>query len=87
MDALKEADDKINADKKAAAELYLRATQQRIPADHILAAISAPGVAYTIAPQSVFAVASFMQKVGTVKHPVQSWKDLFFAEAHELPGS
>jgi NitT/TauT family transport system substrate-binding protein len=87
MDALKEADERINADKRAAAELYVRVTKDTSGVEQILEAISAPGVDYTIAPQSVYAMASFMNKVGTVKHPVASWKDLFFSEAHTLPGS
>jgi NitT/TauT family transport system substrate-binding protein len=87
MDGLKEADERITADKRAAAELYIRVTKETTGVEQILEAISAPGVDYTIAPQSVYAMASFMNKVGTVKHPVASWKDLFFSEAHALPGS
>jgi NitT/TauT family transport system substrate-binding protein len=87
MDGLKEADEKIAADKHAAAELYIRVTKETTPVEQIFEAMSAPGVDYTIAPQSVYAMASFMNKVGTVKHPVTSWKDLFFSEAYSLPGS
>jgi NitT/TauT family transport system substrate-binding protein len=87
MDALKEADAQLTADKRAAAELYIRLTKETTGVEQILEAISAPGVEYTIAPQSVYTMAAFMNKVGTVKHPVASWQDLFFSEAHALPGS
>jgi NitT/TauT family transport system substrate-binding protein len=29
----------------------------------------------------------FMHKVGRLKHKPSSWKDMFFAEAHDLKGS
>ncbi len=87
MDGLGDADARINADRRAAAAFYVAATHQTLSVDQILAAMSSPGVEYTIAPQSVFTLASFMHEVGTVKHDVKSWKDLFFEEAHGLPGS
>jgi NitT/TauT family transport system substrate-binding protein len=30
---------------------------------------------------------SFMHKVGLIKTPPSSWKDLFFPEVHQLQGS
>jgi hypothetical protein len=30
---------------------------------------------------------AFMHKVGRLKHLLTSWKDMFFAEAHDLKGS
>ena len=29
----------------------------------------------------------FLYRIGSVKNKADSWKDLFFPEAHELPGS
>jgi NitT/TauT family transport system substrate-binding protein len=87
MAALDEAIGAINADKRAAAELYLRVTREKTPVEQILAAIAAPGVEYGLAPHNVFAVASFMNRVGTIKQKPASWQDLFFSEAHALPGS
>jgi hypothetical protein len=34
----------------------------------------------------MFKLATFMVNVGTIKTRPKSWKDLFFTEAHELPG-
>jgi NitT/TauT family transport system substrate-binding protein len=87
MAALQEAADRINGDKRAAAELYVRVTRDKTPVEEVLQSISAPGVEYGPAPHNVFEIASFMNRVGTVKQKPSSWKDLFFAEAHELPGS
>jgi NitT/TauT family transport system substrate-binding protein len=32
-------------------------------------------------------LAEFMHRVGRLKRKPESWKDLFFAEANDLPGS
>jgi NitT/TauT family transport system substrate-binding protein len=87
MDSVQQAVDEINVDKRAAAALYVRVTHQSLSVDEIVEAMSAPGAIYTLAPQSVFAVASFMAQVGTIKHKVGSWKELFFSAAHDLPGN
>jgi NitT/TauT family transport system substrate-binding protein len=87
VDALQEAIDTINKDKRAAAKVYLeQAKDTKDSVDDIYAMISAPGYAYTLAPQKVYKTAEFMNKIGTVKSKPGSWKDLFFPEVHNLPG-
>jgi NitT/TauT family transport system substrate-binding protein len=49
--------------------------------------INDPQVRYTIAPEAVKPYADFMYQVGTIKNKPASWKDLFFPEIHNLPGS
>jgi NitT/TauT family transport system substrate-binding protein len=39
-----------------------------------------------MAPQNVETYARFMHSVNLIKNEPQSWKDLFFPEAHALPG-
>jgi NitT/TauT family transport system substrate-binding protein len=86
-DALKEAIDTINKDKRAAAKTYLeQAKDTRDTADDIYAIISASDYAYTLTPQKVGKTADFMYKIGTIKTKPSSWKDLFFPEVHALPG-
>ena len=38
-------------------------------------------------PLSTMKYASFMASVGSLKAAPASWKDLFFPEVHDLPGS
>lgn len=87
FDALKEAIDTINMDKHAAAKVYLaQAKDTKDTAEDIYAMISAADYAYTLTPQKVGKTADFMYKIGTIKTKPASWRDLFFPEAHSLPG-
>ena len=87
FDALKEAIDTINKDKRAAAKIYLeQAKDAKDSVDDIYAMISAPDYAYTLTPQKVYKTAEFMNKIGTLKSKPASWKDLFFPEVHGLQG-
>jgi NitT/TauT family transport system substrate-binding protein len=85
--AMSEAVGSIKADPRGAAEKYLAATGEKSSVDDILSQIQAPGVTYTLAPENSFAYASFMHRIGSIKREAESWKDLFFPEAHDLPGS
>jgi NitT/TauT family transport system substrate-binding protein len=44
-------------------------------------------VRWTMAPESTLKYAEFMHAVGSIKAEPTSWKDLFFSDVHELPGS
>jgi NitT/TauT family transport system substrate-binding protein len=87
LDALKEATDAINADKKRAAEVYVKEGGGKQQADAILKIMSDPGIKYTLAPEAVLPFAQFMHKIGTLKTEPKSWKDLFFPDIHDMPGS
>ncbi|HYC37093.1 MAG TPA: ABC transporter substrate-binding protein [Usitatibacter sp.] len=87
LDAMKEATDAINADKKRAAEMYVAEGGGKESADKILKLMSDPQIKYTMAPENVLPYAQFMHKIGTLKTEPKSWKDLFFPDIHHLPGS
>jgi NitT/TauT family transport system substrate-binding protein len=87
FDALKEAIEIINKDKRAASKVYLeQAKDTKNSVDDILAMISAPDYAFTLTPQKVYKTAEFMSKIGSIKSKPASWKDLFFPEVHGLQG-
>lgn len=87
LDALKEAIDTINKDKRAAAKVYLeQAKDTKNSVDDILTMINAPDYAFTLTPQKVYKTAEFMNKIGAIKTRPASWKDLFFPEVHGLQG-
>lgn len=87
VDALREATDLINANKRKAAEQYVAEGGGKENVDKILAIMNDPQVHYTLAPERLLPYAQFMHQVGTLKNRPASWKDLFFPEIHDLPGS
>jgi len=87
FDALKEATDAINADKKRAAEVYVKEGGGKEDAAKLLKIMEDPQVYYKLAPDRLLPYAQFMHQVGTIKTRPQSWKDMFFPEVHDLPGS
>jgi NitT/TauT family transport system substrate-binding protein len=86
--AFDEGNRMIKADPARAAETYIAVSNEKTtPADELAKMIADPDVEYTTTPVNVMAFVEFMQKVGRIKKKPASWKDLFFAEAHELQGS
>ena len=87
VDAMKEATVAINADKKRAAEVYVKEGGGKQAAEAILKIMDDPQIKYTMAPENVLPYAQFMFRIGTLKNEPKSWKDLFFPDIHDLPGS
>ncbi|OIQ91597.1 putative aliphatic sulfonates-binding protein precursor [mine drainage metagenome] len=86
--ALEQAISEINHDKKWAAEQYLKSTHDtKDKVGFILNMLQNPQMDYTTTPQHVMKYVRFMHKVGTIKAVPQSWKDLFFPNVDNLPGS
>jgi NitT/TauT family transport system substrate-binding protein len=86
-DALKEAIEIINKDKRAAAQLYLEvAADKKNSVDDILKIISDKDYIYTLRPQKVLATAQFMAKIGSIKQSPKSVEELFFTEIKGLNG-
>ena len=77
-----------NADKPRAARLYIEMTRDKNLDEAELSALMATkDLEFTKVPSNVGKMVDFMQRVGLVKAKPASWKDLFFPEAHSLPGS
>ena len=86
-EALKETIATINKDKRAAAQAYLDlANDRKSTVDEILKIIEDKDYAYTLKPQKVFATATFMAKIGSIKQAPRSVEDLFFPEIAGLNG-
>ncbi len=79
--ALKEATDFINADKKRAAEVYLKITKERTALDEILEVLADPTIQYTTKVMGIDTFVTFMARTGTLKNPPSDWKEMFFPEA------
>lgn len=87
FDALDEAVNIINGDKKAAAETYRRMTGTKETVAELQAMLEDPLAEMTLTPNGTAAVATFMKQVGRVPEAPASWKDLFFPEVHGRSGS
>jgi NitT/TauT family transport system substrate-binding protein len=87
VDALDEATRMINADKRAAARLYVTAANSREPVDDVYRMVSDPEVEFTLTPRQIGNYAQFMYDDGLIRNRPASWKDLFFDNVHALPGS
>ena len=85
--ALKEATEIVDKDRAKAAGYWIQDVNSKLPLDKVTAVISGPQVRWTMAPENAMKFATFMHSVGSLKEAPKSWKDLFFPEVHDLPGS
>jgi NitT/TauT family transport system substrate-binding protein len=85
--ALGEASEFIAANKRKAAEYWVGDSKSPITADELVALLDDPRFRYTTLPSRTTVFADFMYKVGSIKTKPETWKDLFFPEIHDLPGS
>jgi NitT/TauT family transport system substrate-binding protein len=79
--ALKEATDFINADKRRAADIYLKVSGDKTPLDDMMEILADPAIQYTTKVMGINAFVTFMAKVGTLKNPPGDWREMFFPEA------
>jgi NitT/TauT family transport system substrate-binding protein len=87
FEALSEAIEIVNKDKRAAAKLYLEvAHDTKSSLDEVVASISDKDYLFTLRPQKVFATAQFMAKIGSIKQAPGSVDDLFFPGVSHLKG-
>jgi NitT/TauT family transport system substrate-binding protein len=89
LKALAEANRRIIADKKSAAEILLASTggEKGFSAAEIVEVLNDSHVKFTTTPENVMKYAAFMHDIGSIKNRPSSWKDLFFPEIHGAPGS
>jgi NitT/TauT family transport system substrate-binding protein len=85
--AFNEANAFIKAHPREAAQIYLTAAKDKNPVDALEKMVADPDVEYTTTPVNVMKFVEFMHKVGRIKKKPDSWKDMFFPEAHGLNGS
>ena len=86
--ALSEAEDFINKKQSEAAEIYMKAAnEKRSTQAEMTKFIADPDNIWTTMPQQTMTFANFMHKVGTMKRLPASWKDMYMPECHELAGT
>jgi NitT/TauT family transport system substrate-binding protein len=85
--ALTEAVDMIKKDKRKAAETYVAMAKDKTPVDELVAMMSQPGFDFGTTPQNVTKMGQFMNRIGSIAVSPKDWKELFFPDIHNLPGS
>jgi NitT/TauT family transport system substrate-binding protein len=78
--SMKEATDVINADKAAAAEIYLKVTGEKTPIAEIKEVLAEPDIVYTTKPLGIQPFMDFMAKIGTLRGGTANWTEMFFPE-------
>jgi NitT/TauT family transport system substrate-binding protein len=79
---LKDATDFINRDKSAAADTYLRLSNDKSPKEEVLALMNDKDVKFTTEVFNLGVFTDFMAKVGSLKNPPKDWRtEMVFPEA------
>jgi NitT/TauT family transport system substrate-binding protein len=82
-----EASELVANDPKAAAEIYLAVTKEKISLDELVAVIKQPGAIFSSTPQRSMLWAEYMYRIGPIKTKPASWKDYTFPNIHDRNGS
>jgi sulfonate transport system substrate-binding protein len=78
----------INADKRAAAEVYLQSDEGKgWKMDDLMEVLNDPDIRFTTSPESLMTYANFMADVGSIKNRPKAWQDMFFPDIHTVPGN
>lgn len=86
--ALKEATDFINSHKKDAARIYLEMSGDKsLTVDNLTELISNPQIKFTQTPEGMVKFADVKYQFGVIKHKPASWKEMFFPNVYNRPGS
>lgn len=81
LDGLSEATDFVNANKQAAAEIYLKISKEKTPVEEIFTLLNDPELVFTNKVSAIEPVILFMARTGNFKNKPTSGKDLLFPEA------
>ena len=85
--AVDEASEMVAKDPKAAAEIYVNATKEKITVDELVAIIKQPGAVFSATPLRSMLWAEYMHRIGMIKQKPASWKDFTFPFIYDRPGS
>ncbi|HVJ29287.1 MAG TPA: ABC transporter substrate-binding protein [Gammaproteobacteria bacterium] len=86
--ALEEASEIIRSDPRAAAEILFAAESAAgFSVEELVEVLSDPDIRFTTTPEHIEKYADFMLEIGSIENRPSSWRDLFFPEIHDKPGS
>jgi NitT/TauT family transport system substrate-binding protein len=84
--ALEDATQRINRDKRWAAEQYLRIANDRSPVEELLAMMNDPEIEFTTRPFGASKMLDFMHRTGSIKVKPENWKAMSFPNLHQYEG-
>ena len=85
--AIKEAIALIEKDKRAAAGIYLEINKESVYRGRARQPDRAARDGLLRGPENLLPAAQFFSRAGYIKQKPTSWKEFFFEEVHDLPGS
>ncbi len=85
--ALREAEQEINADKPAAARIYVQSTKVKVDEALVRKVVEDPHNIFTVVPQNTMRYVDFMSQVHLIQTKPSDWKQMFFPEIRGEPGS
>lgn len=86
--ALQDAIDYINKDPAGAAKFYIENSGDKSSTyDEILNLLKSPEIIFSSTPSGTMKFVSFMYERGLIKQNPESWKDLYFPNAHDIAGA
>jgi NitT/TauT family transport system substrate-binding protein len=85
--ALEDAVAQIKKDPAAAAALWVKAENSKLPVAEAEKIIRSPENEWTLVPKKIMNYAEYMNRVGMLSAKPSSWKDVYFDDVHGLPGS
>jgi NitT/TauT family transport system substrate-binding protein len=77
----------INENKIEAAKQYIELSKSKESLQEVLDQMMNPAVEFNSTPRGIMKYNEFMAKVGTIKAPAKSWKELCFPNLHNKPGN
>jgi NitT/TauT family transport system substrate-binding protein len=87
MAAQDQANAYIAADRKGAAETFLRVSKIRMPLAMVEKILADPDTRFSSTPNGVMRYAEFMHRAGTIRTLPRKWTDLFVSELADRHGS
>lgn len=87
LDALDDANALIAADKRKAAEIFVRSSKVKVDADEVLQMLEDPDTQFSSTPNGVMQFADFMHLAGSIKTKPAVWSDMFIPGIRSRQGS
>ena len=90
LKAMEEACETVKREPRVAVDLYLKAIKFQGSAEDVAntyRVVEDPDTEYSLTPHAIGKLADFMFQREIIKVKPDSWRDLFFPEIHNLPGS
>jgi NitT/TauT family transport system substrate-binding protein len=87
IEAMREATETVNKDRRAAGALWIEDSKSKLSLDFVDKVVSGPQVRWTLVPENTMKFGAFMKTTGMLKEAPAAWKDYFFPEIHGENGS